>query len=141
MAESSHGALLQIGDGATPTEAFTTIAEVKDFTEPTSTPAKHDTTSHSTTGKSRTFRLGLQENGEVTFEVNETNHATHGTLRDLKASQASRNFQMMDPEGDYGCGFAAYVADYVRSHPVDGIRTGSVTLFVTGAITDIEPES
>lgn len=134
-ARSSHGTLLKVGDGATPTEAFTTIAEVLDISGPGTTLSTEDATNHDSAGWREPVPTIL-EGGEVTFDVNYYKASTQTTLRTLQTNRTRRNFQMVIPlAAPETLTFAAYVTGFEYAAPVEGIFRASVTLMVTGAIT------
>jgi predicted secreted protein len=136
-AVSSFGTLLKIGDGATPTEAFTTIAEVRDISGPGFTLDTEEVTNHSTTGGYKEYIATLKDGGEVTFDLNFFQHATHDDLWDDFEARTRRNFQIVFPitSGDDTLTFAAFVTNIGHEAPVQGVLTRSVTLRVTGAGT------
>ena len=70
MGESSFGTLLQRGDGAAPTEAFTTIGEVLNIGGPSLAQEVVDVTSHSSPGAFRQKVGGLLDAGEISFDIN-----------------------------------------------------------------------
>ncbi len=144
MAISSFGIDLQIGDGATPTEAFTSIAEVKDFDGPTLTKDMQETTPHSPSGhKWRRFISGLRNGGEVTFAINyetdePTHNATAGLLSELD-SDDMRNWKVIFPGAGAAAtrtwSFSGTVTAFGPSNPVEGVQTASVSIKVDGQPT------
>lgn len=139
---SSFGTLLKIGNGATPTESFTTIAEVRDISGPSFALGTEEVTSHDGNGW-REHIPTLLEAGEVTFDVNFKGDATQGfgsgSLYDDMIDKTKRNFQIVLPSGvgasnDTGT-FAAYVTGFELAAPVEGVLTASVTLMITGSVT------
>lgn len=142
MAESSFGVVLKIGDGATPTEVFTAIAEVKDIKPFKLKAETKETTHHGSTGGWRTFKGTLIEGGECTFKINFLPaNATHSFAAGLAAdliARTQRNFQITLPDtDDTGYSFAAIVTQFDPDGPVDGILETDVTLKITGAVAEI----
>lgn len=137
---NSFGTLLKIGDGATPTEGFTTIAEVLDISGPALKANTEDVTSHSSTGGWEESIPTTLAAGEVTFDVNfipttATQSQTSGLLRDLK-NKTKRNFQLVFPDtGSTTWPFAAYVTGFEPKAPVKGKLSAAVTLMITGQPT------
>lgn len=132
----SQGMKIQIGDGATPTEAFTDIPEVKTFNGPNGSASIIDATDLSSTAKEK--RMGLQDHGQLQFTVNflpsNTNHAL---LMTAKSDRQARNFKLIftdTPSTTWS--FAAFVTSVAISGGVDGIVEGNVTLEITGDITE-----
>ena len=142
MALSSFGTFLKIGNGGTPTETFTTIAEVRDISGPSFAVGTEDVTNHDSNGW-REHIPTIIEGGEVTFDINFVGGATQGfasgSLYDDMIDKTKRNFQIVLPAGvgsgnDTGS-FAAYVTGFELSAPVEGVLTASVTLSITGSVT------
>ena len=139
---SSFGTFLKIGNGGTPTETFTTIAEVRDISGPAFALGTEDVTNHDSAGW-REHIPTIIEAGQVTFDLNFKGDATQGfgsgSLYDDMVDKTKRNFQIVLPSGvgatnDTGA-FAAYVTGFELSAPVEGVLSASVTLQITGAVT------
>lgn len=136
---SAFGTLLKIGDAATP-EVFTTIAEVTSIGGPKLAQDTIDVTSHSSTSGWREFIGGLLDGGEVTLTVNfvvtgATHSYTSGLIHDM-VNRTKRNFQLVFPDtGSTTWTFAALVATFEPTEPIDGALTASVTLRVSGVPT------
>lgn len=141
MALSSFGTLLQIGDGATPTEGWTTVAEVRDITGPSLELGTEDVTSHSSSSGWREFVTTLLGGGEVTFEINFTpTGATHrnqaGGLLYQFEQKIRRNWRIQFPDGSSTRWvFTGYVTSFEVNAPTEGALTASVTITLTGAPT------
>lgn len=138
LAVSSHGTLLKIGNGGSPTETFTTIAEVKDISGPSVALATEEVTSHDSSGW-REFIPTLKEAGEVSFDVNFNAAATQGfsggLYNDL-LNRTRRNFQIVLPTTTAKTGsFAAYVTGFELTAPVEGVLGASITLMIDGQVT------
>jgi predicted secreted protein len=135
---NSQGTLLQIGDGATPTEAFTTIVGCGDLTGPGTTRDTQDVTSHTSTGGYREFITTLRDGGEVSCDIYWVFDASQTLLEDAFDSNASVNFQIVFTDaGNTTYGFAGLVTDLSFSAPVEGALTRSLTLKVTGPVTEV----
>lgn len=136
-ASSGYGTLLKMGDGVTPTEGFTTIAEVKDISGPGLSSETIDVTNQSSPGAVREFIASLLDAGEVTFSVNFIGGATqdHSTgLIKKWLDRARTNFKLDWPNG-YGCDISALVTGFEPSAPVEDALTADVTLKVSGLPT------
>ena len=140
MAISSFGTLLKIGDGATPTEAFTTIAEVRDISGPALGLDTEESTNHSSTGGWEESVATILRSGEVTFEINfDPVGATHddatGLIKDM-TDKTLRNFELVFPDAATTTwSFAAYVTGFEPAAPVAGKLSASVTLKPSGAMS------
>ena len=137
-AQNAHGTLLKLGDGGG-SEVFTTIAEVKDISGPQLTRNELEATSHSSGGWDE-YVAGIKRGGQVTFDVNWVpNNATHdsstGVLSKFNGGTAV-NFKLVEnTTSPLTWSFAAIVTNFSTNKPVDGIRGGSITLRITGAVT------
>ncbi len=137
----AQGTILAIGDGATPTETFTTIPEITSIQGPGGSASEIDVTDLSSSAKE--FRMGLQDEGQITLEMNwiPTN-TQHKQLMTDRANQTLRNFKLT--YNDYPSGtdttktFSAFVMSITESQGVDAVLKASVTLRVSGAITQTD---
>ncbi len=135
---AAYGVLLKIGDGAT-SEAFTTIAEVRDISGPSLELETKDVTSHDSGGW--TEHIGtLLKGGEVSFDLNfiPTN-ATQGYssgLIDDMVNRVKRNFQIIFPTtSPTTWAFAALVTAFEPSAAVADELKADVTLLISGQPT------
>lgn len=134
-AVSSHGTFLKVGDGEE-TEVFTTIAEVKDISGPAMTLNMEDATSHDSGGWREEIAT-LLEAGDISFDINYTADETHDTLQAAQYGRDRLNFQLVFPlTPAVTKEFSGYVTSFNFGAPVEGILTASVTIRVSGAITD-----
>lgn len=140
MGISAFGTLLKIGDGASPTESFTTIAEVTNIGGPSLSLDPIEITSHSSTGGWREFIGGLLDGGEVSLEINydpvgATHDASTGLIYDM-TNRTVRNFQLVFPDtGNTTWSLSALVTAFEPSEPIDDKLAASVTLKVSGQPT------
>jgi hypothetical protein len=138
--QNSFGTLLKLGDGGTPTETFTTIAEVGDIAGPNVESDSKEGTNHSSPSGYEEFIPTIKRTGEVTFPINwNPAAATHsysaGLLKDA-VNQTKRNFQIVFPTSPATTwSFSAYVMKFSPKAPVNGILAADITLKVTGAPT------
>ncbi len=137
---SSFGTLLKLGDGGSPTETFTTIAEVKDISGPALKVNTEEVTSHSSTGSYEEHVPTTISAGEVSCDLNfvptgATHSYTSGLIKDLK-NKTKRNFQLVLPDtGSTTWTFAAYVTGFETKAPVKGVLSAAVKLLITGQPT------
>lgn len=136
----AQGTLLKLGDAATPTEGFTTIAEVTDLGGPSLALETADATSHDSTGGWREKIGALLNGGEVTFSINyiptnATHDNTTGLIKDMR-SRTLRNFQLVFPDsGSTTWSFAALLTAFEPGEPIDEKLTADVTLEISGQPT------
>jgi predicted secreted protein len=129
------GTLLKRGDGATPTEVFSTVSEVLDITGGVSkTRSFEDATNMESPGGVREYIAALIDLGEITFQMNAVftdaqQQAVHADLM----SGVLRNWQLVLPSaiGKRWEG-AAFVASIGNPHPVAGKMVRDVTLRPSG---------
>ena len=142
MAVYAQGTLLQMGDGASPTEAFTTIAEVMTITGPSFSRDTIDTTSHDTSNGFRTFMGGLVDAGEVSFDIQfdaaATTHIdTSGLLSKLVGSSlptSTTNFRIVYPNSKRW-NFAGIVSGFEVTADMGDKMQASVTIKISGKPT------
>lgn len=137
-AMNAHGTLLKLGDGAM-SEAFTTIAEVLDINGPNLARGSLDATSHSSGGWKEKV-AGIKDGGQVTFDINwvpgNATHANSTGLLSFFDDGEAHNFQLVENDAStLTWSFAAICTGFTTTKPVDGIRKGSITLDITGAVT------
>lgn len=137
---SSFGTLCKIGDGATPTENFTTIAEVRDLNPPELILATEDATNHSSSGATREKVGTLKEIGDITMTIsfiptNATHSYSAGLVKDWH-NRTKRNFQIVFPDSGLTTWYGpAYVTNMKPAASIDGLLTMDVTLTPAGAWT------
>lgn len=134
---ATQGITVAVGDGATPTEVFTAIAEVTGFSGPTTEANEIEVTTLSSSAKE--FISGLADNGEVTLEVNAVPSDTqHNQIRNDILAGTVRNYQIDFNDGtttNTTYTFAAFVKAFPFTAAADDKLSGTITLRVTGAIT------
>lgn len=139
-AQKAFGTFLQIGDGGSPTENFTTISEVKSINGLQMSAKQDDVTSHSSGQPWRQFVSTLLDAGTVQFDINfiptdATQSYVSGVLRDF-SQRNRRNFKLIFPDGaSTTWAFTANVQDFKVQAPVDGVLLAQITLKVTGQPT------
>lgn len=131
----SQGMTIKRGDGAT-TEVFTTIPEVRSINGPDGSASEIDVTDLSSTA--REFRMGLKDEGSITLDMMYIPANTvHAGLRADRASRTLRNFKLQFTDVPATTwSFAAYVQGFSVANDVDGVTTASVTLRISGSITE-----
>lgn len=97
MAVLAHGAVVKLGDGATP-EVFTAISGPMDITFNPGDTEKVDVTNHDSTA--REYLQGLAGDGECSYEVQyDTSVTIHKTLRDKHDVSTASNIQVLFNDG------------------------------------------
>lgn len=136
------GTKLQLGDGVSPTEAFTTVAEVLSITGPSLSTASIDATSMDSTGKFMEFIPGLRDAGELSFDIQYIfNNATHGILtgilQDFNNNETkTRNWKILFPDtGVTTWNLAGFVTEFTLNDPVEDKVTATMTIKLTGKPT------
>lgn len=136
-ATAAYGAQLQMGDGATPTEAFTTIGGVKDLTGPGITRELVESTSHDAVDGYETHVPTIKRSGDVSFDLNwDPADGTHNMATGL-GSRADddnpTNFRLVYPRLGYRWQFSGYVTAFGPvAAPVAGLHSAPVTIKVVG---------
>lgn len=139
-AVSTAGVKLQRGDGATPTEAFVTIAEVTSISGPTQSSETIEVTSFDSAAKE--FIPALRDSGEVTFEFNFVGEDTsQAALRTDFANGKVSNYKIdcddatatLIVSSKYA--FAASVTSLSTNFATNDKISGSCTLKISGPVT------
>lgn len=140
---AAYGTKLLYDPAGTPV----TIGQIKDLSGPGRTMEALDATCHDSASGMREFVPGLVDGGEVTLEV-EFDPATAqsaptgalGLLESLSDDRSAVPTWQVEyhPQGGTATyrRFSAIVTNFNPSTPVEGTITASVTLKVSGAITD-----
>lgn len=132
-ATSGFGTLLKVGDGASPTEAFTTILEVKSINGPTLQAGIAESTHMESPSNTREFLPTLIDPGEVSFDANFLPAATtqDGLFDDL-AARTQRNWQLVWTDtAPTTYSFAGYVTGFQPRAEMEGPLTVSITIKLT----------
>ena len=140
MGIAAFGTLLKIGDGASPTEAFTTITEVTEIGGPDLTMDTVDGTHHGSTAGWEEVIPTILRSGTVPFTIqydptDSTHDASSGLLKDME-DQTLRNFQLVFPDGSSTTwSFSAYVVGFTPGAPHDDKLTAECELKISGQPT------
>ena len=134
---SGFGTLLKAGNGGSPTETFTTIAEIKSISGPQLSIEMIDATHMESPSSYREMKPSFKDGGEVTFDVNFLPaNATHTALTTDFEAKTLRNFKITWPNtGATVWSFSAYVTGFQPSAAIDDMLSASVTLKISGAVT------
>ncbi len=136
-ARSGFGTLFQRGDGATPTETFATVAEVRNISGPNITRDTDDATHMESTNGWREYISTLRDGGEVTLELNLAPSSTNaGNLFADLSDDTARNYRLAFPATGGGTAkrfsFAAFQTAASPTSPHDGRMAMSATFKITG---------
>jgi hypothetical protein len=132
----SQGMVIQVGTSASPI-VWSTIPEVSEMSGPGGQAAEIDVTDLSSTAKE--FRMGLQDEGQISLTMNWIPANTvHATLRTARSNQTLTNFQIIftdSPQTKWR--FQGFVLGLEISNSVDDVTKATVTLRVSGSITEL----
>lgn len=128
----SQGVLIKRWNGS----SFDTIPEVKSFTGPGGSAAVIDVTDLQSTAKEK--RMGLADEGQLSLTINYIpDNAVHQGLRADRAARTENDFQIIFTDGlSTNWDFSAFVTAFSVSGGVDGVIEATVTLEITGSITE-----
>lgn len=130
-----HGATFGIGNGATPTEAFTTVAEVTSISMPSLSRDTVDVTDMASTERYRQFIAGLRDGGEVELELALT-AAGYTALLAKYNQNAANNYKITLPDSPASSlVFSGLLTDLPGELPLDDKSSLSVTFKVSGKPT------
>lgn len=132
----SQGMLFQRAADGSPT-VYQTIPEVKTFSGPSGSASVIDTTDLSSTSKEK--RLGLADSGQIQLTINYIpTNAVHALLRADWVSGDIRGFKMVYTDsGVTEHLFQGFVSGFAISGGVDGVVEASVTIEISGSITEV----
>lgn len=133
VAQKGSLLLLKVGDGATPTENFTTVGGLR------TTGFTHNNQTVDTTNKdSGAWRQLLDGAGTRSISISGsgvfTNAASEETVRGFAMSNQIKNYRLTFGNGDSLTG-TFQIASYQRAGNYNGEETYALTLVSAGAIT------
>ncbi len=135
-AQIATGVHLQVGDGASPTEAFVTISEIVDIDGPKISAKTEDATHLLSTW--REFIGGLADGGQIALTMNWlTKDAKQQQMYSDVATGTKRNYKIVMNDGTTPTTipFAAVVTDYSTKMSTGAKLTATATLKVSGPIS------
>jgi predicted secreted protein len=130
----AFGTQLQRGDGATPTETFSPIANVTDITPPGIERETYDVTAHDSEDGWREFIGGLKDGGEVEIELNYDPREHDSLVADF-ADGVPRNYKVVWPNTLGSWAFKAILTNFEPEAPHDDKLAASATFKVSGKPT------
>lgn len=132
-ASTGFGVLLKVGDGGSPTEAFTTIDGEFRLSQPPGYSRDAIDASHTASpDQFREYIAGMMDAGEVQGELNFVPAVSDAIVALIVAGK--QNYQILFP-GVATWTFAAICTNYQVSTPFDDKMTASVTFKVSGKPT------
>lgn len=137
---AAFGTALEMGDGATPTELFAEIAQVKTISGPGLKLDTEGVTTHDSTDAWEEVVPTVLRSGEISLDiVYDPADATHDATTGLASKMESKdvvNFKLIFPDtANTTWELAAVVTGFEPDAAVDGMLAASVTLKITGAPT------
>lgn len=129
------GTVLARGDGATPTETFTAIANVNNIGGPGLSRETIDVTAHDSPDQWMEFLGGLKDGGEVSMDVN-YDPAEHDTLLDDFDATDPINYQLVFPDAaSTTWQFPTILTGFEPTAPYDDKLTATIGFKVAGKPT------
>lgn len=128
------GFSFEIGDGATPAEAFTALAEIKNIDIAGISRDAVDATHSASPDGYREFVGGLRDGGNVTFTLNFDADGTNSWLK-LKSEMAkdeATNYRIGLPDGTTKFPFSGLLVSLGVPMPLDGVVEITAEYKVTG---------
>jgi predicted secreted protein len=130
----AFGTQLQRGDGATPTETYSPIANVTDIKPPAIERETYDTTAHDSEDGWREFIGGLKDGGEVEIEVNYDPREHDGLISDL-SDALPRSYKVVWPGTLGEWSFKAIMTGFEAEAPHDDKLAATLKFKVSGKPT------
>jgi len=135
---NAFGTQFKRGDGATPTEVFTTLANVTTISGPSRSRETLDVTSHGSVDGWMEFIGGLKDGGEISLELNyDPAEETHD-LDDDFDDDDPRNYQIVilpGTEDEHTWSVAGILTEVGDEFPYDDKMARSITIKVSGKPT------
>lgn len=124
--------------GTNGTEVFAAVAEIKNLAGPQRQQSIIETTHMESPNAYREYLASLLDAGEVTFGMNFTNVSSQDGVKDDLESRVKRNFQIVfvTNAATVTYTFAAFVTRFEHSFDMEAAIAASVTLKVSGPITE-----
>lgn len=134
----AKGSVFKIGDGTSP-EAFSTIGQMRAFSQSGPSATIQDVTTHSTSGdwmeKLATLLDGGTISGPINYNSTDTTHAfTTGVWSDL-VGLTLRNTQIVFAGSAGTLAQAGYFSSHSFDFPVDNVLQANIEYSISGAIT------
>lgn len=116
---------------------YTTIANGRDLQGPSGSKTMIDTTTKSSTARTRTFIPGLIDEGEISLNIvyNPDEPTTVQLITDFQSSSTTAADWKILVDTDDTCTFSGYVSGFSPSAPMDDVQTADITIKVTGVAT------
>lgn len=132
-----HGTLLAVGDGATPTESFTTIARLTEVGEFGGDVDDIEITNHDSADAVREYIRGLAEPGEIAFTgiwiADDTQFEAFSEV--FAGIVPNRNFRVTLPNDMGVATFEGFFAGFRLNPSIDGRIEFSGRIKLSGAFT------
>lgn len=129
------GGQFQLGDGATPTENFTTISQVKHVDFGSSKVQTEEVTSADNTDAARRFVSTLYDAGDVSVDIFwNPQDTTHQSLRTAFLNRGSHNFKCINPAGLGTYSFAGIITAFDVKEQIDKPTELSVKVKISGLL-------
>lgn len=128
-----YGSEFQLGDGATPTETFTSLAEVFNISPPSDSVDVHEATHYKSPNGTKEFIDGLIDPGECSLEMNFIpGSSADDAIQAWKLARGRKTCRIVFPNG-VAWTFSAILTGYEPAMPLDDKMTATVTLKVTAS--------
>jgi predicted secreted protein len=130
----AFGISLQRGDGTTPGEVFTALANVTSVSGPEIEREAYDVTAHDSPDGWREFIGGLKDGGEVSIEVNYDPRVHDDLVADFDDPDP-RNYKLVFPKNYGTWELSLLLTGFSQEAPVDGQLAAEMTFKVSGKPT------
>jgi predicted secreted protein len=139
QAQLGFKTLIKHGNASTGTAiVYTTVPEViGDIDGPSTKRDKTEVTPHKTSDYFREYVPGMIDPGEIKFKMNYvTDDVTQAAIKADFDGGLTKSWQVEFPDAS-GFSFLAFPTEYASSEPAEDAITISVTLAITGVITEL----
>lgn len=133
-----YGTLLKKGDGATPTENFSTVVEVTEINLPELELKTDDATSHDSGGWEEvigTLLTGGEVSGKVNWRPTDPTHDETTGILSAILNRTRGNWKMVLPNSLKTFNFAGWLTKFKGLPPVGGKLEAEFTIKISGTVT------
>jgi len=135
---SAKGTVAKLGSGTSP-QTFSTIAQIRSISGPTTKATVQDITTHSTAGNWMEKLATLIDPGTIGFPVNydssDSTHAFATGLWNLLINLTEKDLRLVFPASIGYLEFSAYTTSHSFDCPVDNVLRFNAEFAINGAIS------
>lgn len=131
----SQGTAFKVSDGASP-ETFNAVGQVTSIDGPDGSAPVIDVSNLSSTAREKT--QGLADEGQITLQLQyDMDDTGQSRLKTLRTGRTLGSFKIeMSDSPATTLSFSGYVLQFARSFNIDEVVMGTVTIEISGSVTE-----